>query len=84
MIYNVTIFSYDFLLCFAEEKALVEKKNNNPDSDSSSLPSLDNDQESETENKQDNKKKKTVEKGKSSKSQKVSQWVRIRGIKLCD
>ncbi|XP_018528222.1 HIRA-interacting protein 3 isoform X2 [Lates calcarifer] len=61
-----------------EEKALVEKKNNNPDSDSSSLPSLDNDQESETENKQDNKKKKTVEKGKSSKSQKVDNKTVVR------
>lgn len=75
LIYSVTIFichGYDFLLCYVKEKVSPEKKNDEPDSDSSSLPSLEDDQNSGTENKQDNKKKKTVKKEEGVKDQKVS------------
>ncbi|KAI3359285.1 hypothetical protein L3Q82_002800 [Scortum barcoo] len=55
-----------------EDKASVEKENNNPDSDSSSLPSIEDEQShnSGTEKAEDNKKKKTTKKEEHTKSQK--------------
>lgn len=55
-----------------KEKVSTEKKDKEPDSDSSSLPSLEEEQNSKTENKQDNKKKNTVKKEESTRGQKVS------------
>ena len=58
-------------MCYAEEKVSTENKNNDQDSDSSSLPSLEDNEDSGTENK-DNKKRKTVKKGERTRGQKVS------------
>lgn len=60
-----------FLSCYVKENPSTEKKNDEPDSDSSSLPSLEDEQNSVAENKQDNKKKKTVKKDEGAKDQKV-------------
>ncbi|XP_071330098.1 HIRA-interacting protein 3 [Trachinotus anak] len=49
-----------------EEKVSVEKKNNDTDSDSSSLPSLEDNKDSGTEDNKDNEKKKTVKKKEES------------------
>ncbi|XP_070779796.1 HIRA-interacting protein 3 [Enoplosus armatus] len=75
-----------------EEKVSVEKKNNDPDSDSSSLPSVEGEQDSVTENTVDNKKKKTVKKGgeKSARSQKddnkavvrLKRYIALCGVRL--
>eukprot|EP00064_Thunnus_orientalis_P015371 superscaffoldBa00002838_g15423 len=68
-----------------EEKVSVEKKTNESDSDSSSLPSLD-EQDSGTENKKDTEKKKTVKTKESSKGQKEENKAVVRlkrYISLC-
>lgn len=61
-----------FCLCYAEEK--VEKRNNDTDSDSSSLPSLDEEPGVKEKTQDDKKKttKKEKKKEKSSGGQKVS------------
>ncbi|XP_040013290.1 HIRA-interacting protein 3 isoform X2 [Xiphias gladius] len=69
-----------------EEKVSLENKNNDPDSDSSSLPSLEDNQESGTENNKDNKKKKTVKKEQSTRGQKDDNKAVVRlkrYISLC-
>lgn len=73
-IYILTIFMSWYLLCYVKEKLSAEKENDEPDSDSSSLPSLDDEKNSGTENKQDGKKKKTVKKERTTRDQKVSPW----------
>lgn len=63
-------------LCNAEEVVSVEKRDNDPESDSSSLPSIEDEKNSGKENSQDDKKKKTMKKEqkkeKSNGGQKVS------------
>lgn len=61
-----------FTLWSPQEQASVEKKNDDSDSDSSSLPSLEDEKDVGKENAQGDKKKKTEKKEKSTKSQKVS------------
>lgn len=60
------------MLYYAEDKVSVEKKNDDPDSDSSSLPSVEEEEAKGKENTEDNKMKKTVKKETSAKSEKVS------------
>lgn len=55
----------------------MEKKNKDSDSDSSSLPSLEDEQDIKEENTQDDKKKKMEKKVKSAKGQKVSHRVMV-------
>lgn len=73
---------YDFLLDYAEEKVLAEKKNNDSDSDSLSLSSLE-DKQSGTEKTQVKKKKKTLKKEESTRGQKVSPMaVKMKCLKM--
>lgn len=64
------------VLLYTEEKVSIKMKKDDPDSDSSPLPSLDDEQNSETvqtkQDKQDNKKKKTMRKEEGAKDKKVS------------
>ncbi|XP_028456078.1 HIRA-interacting protein 3 isoform X2 [Perca flavescens] len=68
-----------------EEKVSVEKRDNDPESDSSSLPSIEDEKNSGKENSQDDKKKKTVKKEKSDRGQKGDKAVvRLKHfISLC-
>ncbi|XP_035511231.1 HIRA-interacting protein 3 [Morone saxatilis] len=72
-----------------EKNVLGEKKDNDPDSDSSSLPSVEGEHHSEKENTQDKKKKKTVKKKERGKSQKddnravlrLKRYIALCGVK---
>ncbi|XP_028456079.1 HIRA-interacting protein 3 isoform X3 [Perca flavescens] len=69
-----------------EEKVSVEKRDNDPESDSSSLPSIEDEKNSGKENSQDDKKKKTVKKEKSDRGQKQGDKAVVRlkhFISLC-
>ncbi|XP_039681524.1 HIRA-interacting protein 3 isoform X1 [Perca fluviatilis] len=69
-----------------EEKVSVEKRDNDPESDSSSLPSIEDEKNSGKENSQDDKKKKTVKKEKSDRGQKQGDKAVVRlkrYISLC-
>ena len=64
------------MLCRTEEKVSVEKKNDDSDSDSSSLPSLEDEKDGGTKNVSgEKKKKKTVKTDESTRGQKVSLWL---------
>ncbi|XP_078125958.1 LOW QUALITY PROTEIN: HIRA-interacting protein 3 [Sander vitreus] len=69
-----------------EEKVSVEKRDNDPESDSSSLPSIEDEKNSGKENSQDDKKKKTMKKEKSDGGQKQGDKAVVRlkrYISLC-
>lgn len=67
-----TFLYFEFWYNLFYNKVSTEKKNNESDSDSSSLPSLEDEQNDAVETKKDNKKKKTTKKVEGTREQKGS------------